>query len=216
MHIAVAQGPKAPSVLVDISTASGNFLCSSRYDNAFFYFLHQLVHSLSRFLSIFRKLVLTVAHHCGESETLHHAELEAVIDQAVHSGGLDYAAGHLNRLLPSLHQEPKVPARIRVSAAKQYLHTTATQCRGPSTSSVLPWSRSLQHACRQIAQSDRLLIVRANLQAANPKACRLKRVHLQCGDPKARLCGSDMIRCGNAVPVLRHLSLLNTQSCHVP
>jgi hypothetical protein len=69
---------------------------------------------------------------------VHHAELEAVIDQAVHSGGLDSTPGHLNRLLPSLHQEPNVPARIRMSAAKLYLHTTATQCRCPSTSSVLP------------------------------------------------------------------------------
>lgn len=60
MHTAVAQGPKASSVLVDISASSGNFLCPSRYDNAFFYFLHQLVHSLSRFLSIFQKLVLSV------------------------------------------------------------------------------------------------------------------------------------------------------------
>ena len=57
------------------------YFMSIKPDEATFYFLQQLVHSLSRFLSIFRKLVLTTVATLKQ-HTMPEAKL-AAIHQAV-------------------------------------------------------------------------------------------------------------------------------------
>lgn len=163
----VRQGPVAWPARPSTSLQEKFWIISAIW-RLHFYFLQQLVHSLSRFLSIFSKLVER-PHHCGKN--LKPCTLPKRSSSFATSASL--LAERACRLAPAtfpLAAEPSpqqllFELRSPVGRARRYLQDAHAQCPCTATSSTLPPRDDLlREACTRLHGLVPWPNVRANLQ----------------------------------------------------